>query len=695
MKFIRYIPLFVLILLLFSGCTIISSNTSAVGGFIDLSESRFDEQLATLNGEWDFYPEQWIANDEIKAGSHKAEKLKIPGLWEPIFNRLLKKKSIRFGTLHLKIRLPENHPDKLALQFNGSYSSCRIYVNESLVVEQGRTGDQPLRDLANYVGFTFNLPDTQGNEFDLVIQLASYNHLKGGIDRSVYLGKAGILQKTQQLEYMIQFATLVVFFCFGFFFIVGFGYRTNEKSLLYFALFCLCIGFRSLINSDFLYYYFLPDFQWEIARRLSLCSLVGIWLLNRYIDYLYRKAFNRWIIRIYDVVTVLYLISVLTIPIPQCYWGVFLYLAIGIIICGYAMYKQIFFMIKRVENSIIIGVGFLIMYLFVIHDLLFFVGVVYEGFMVEYGLFLFVSIETVALTRQYASSFNRIARLSQSLKASQQEIAEYNLTLEQKVAERTEEVKRQQLELDKDIILAKKIQDSLLPPRIPHIHNADFAYEYVPMMKVGGDFLDFYYDKENMDLSFYICDVSGHGVHAAFLATMVKMSLQFWGNYLDQPVRNLEKILDTLRGKMSGNYITLCMCYLNLHTGRLVVASAGHPPMLICRKNGELEVIRSNGHVLNDNYPLTSVEIELMLAEGDRVVLYTDGFVESRNADLEMYGEEKFYAKCHELSGNPPQVFCKKMFEELYSFTGHEGAGDDDLTILMLEYKGNNLKNSL
>lgn len=150
--------------------------------------------------------------------------------------------------------------------------------------------------------------------------------------------------------------------------------------------------------------------------------------------------------------------------------------------------------------------------------------------------------------------------------------------------------------LEKEIEMAERIQRSLLPENIPEFRDVRVAFKYIPMMGVGGDFINIYHRKEDNKIGLFICDVSGHGVYAAMIASMVSNSLDFfWDTYFEKPSLILEKMSDFLKGKMGGNFFTGCICSIDIDKGQLIMANAGHPPMLLLRKNGNTEIKATKG----------------------------------------------------------------------------------------------------
>jgi hypothetical protein len=241
--------------------------------------------------------------------------------------------------------------------------------------------------------------------------------------------------------------------------------------------------------------------------------------------------------------------------------------------------------------------------------------------------------------------------------------------------------------IDKEILLARKIQTSLLPQTLPSSKAIDFSYHYSPVTNLGGDFIDINYLNGDQ-IGIFICDVSGHGVPAAFLASMVKMSLNTWTENISKPADVLLHIHDSLKGKLTGHFLTASLCYVDLKSGLLRLASAGHLPMILVRNKSSLEVHQAKGRVICDLFPPDCVEIEIQLNPGDKFLLYTDGIIEARNANLKMFDEVTLTELIQANMNRSPKALCDLIIHELKEHLGPDTEIQDDVTLIVAEFKG-------
>lgn len=266
-----------------------------------------------------------------------------------------------------------------------------------------------------------------------------------------------------------------------------------------------------------------------------------------------------------------------------------------------------------------------------------------------------------------------------------QNLSDIKDNLERIVDDRTALIEKQKSYMESDIQLARKIQMALLPVNIPDIKELKVAYKYEPIMGVGGDFIDIHYRPGRTEFGLFICDVSGHGSSSAMIASMVKMSLNSWGKFLSRPAQAIAEIRNLLKGKIGDNFITAFMCCIDLTNGNIVSACAGHPPMIIIRQSGDIELVKPSGKILFDLIDSEYEEVHRTLKDGDKIVLYTDGVFETRNSSGKMIGEEMFIQMLSENSALSAEDLCQKIYDKIFTPAGN--IIEDDFALLVAEYK--------
>jgi phosphoserine phosphatase RsbU/P len=250
------------------------------------------------------------------------------------------------------------------------------------------------------------------------------------------------------------------------------------------------------------------------------------------------------------------------------------------------------------------------------------------------------------------------------------------------VAGRRALANEQQLTLiQRELEIAQRIQLSILPSAFPHSRSFRVAARYLPMTSVAGDFYDYLLTNDH-EAGILIADVSGHGVPAALIASMVKVAAATGRAEAGSPSKLLSGINNILCGNTQNQFVTAGYVYLNASLRDLRYSAAAHPPMLLLR-NGEVTEITENGLMLAAfdfaDYTTRTHPIE----PGDRLVLYTDGVLEAENVHGEEFGPDRLHAQLRETATLSSTEAADHIIS---SVQGWSSTQSDDLTILLCDY---------
>lgn len=233
-----------------------------------------------------------------------------------------------------------------------------------------------------------------------------------------------------------------------------------------------------------------------------------------------------------------------------------------------------------------------------------------------------------------------------------------------------------------ELATARAIQESILPGPPPRIEGLDLASRYVPATEVAGDFYEFL-PGEGRRLGILVADVSGHGVPAALVASMLKVAVAAQAPHAASPGRVLSEINAIFHGKLKNQFITALYVHLDLEAGRMTAASAGHPPPLVWRgREGRIEELPPGGVVLGRLRQAAYSEVTVPLAPGDRVLLFTDGIPEALSLGGEMFGEERLREILAGHSSQSAEATAEALVDQVAAWTGRT-AFDDDLTLVV------------
>ena len=245
--------------------------------------------------------------------------------------------------------------------------------------------------------------------------------------------------------------------------------------------------------------------------------------------------------------------------------------------------------------------------------------------------------------------------------------------------------------IDAELAFAKAIQHSALPsvfPPYPGRKEFDIHAAMFTAKEVGGDFYDFYFVDEDT-LAFLVADVSGKGIPAAMFMMQSKTLLKSFA----ESGMPIEQVFTTANEKLcegndAGMFVTAWMGLLNVKTGLVTFANAGHNPPLVRQADGSFAFHKTRaGFVLAGMEGIRYCKFELQLAPGDTICLYTDGVTEATNAEEQLYGDERLQNLLNRQQGASAQAICEAIKADVDAFVG-EAEQFDDITLLCLTWHG-------
>ncbi|MBP5289473.1 MAG: SpoIIE family protein phosphatase [Clostridia bacterium] len=253
-----------------------------------------------------------------------------------------------------------------------------------------------------------------------------------------------------------------------------------------------------------------------------------------------------------------------------------------------------------------------------------------------------------------------------------------------------EKQKQENTRLDAELSMASRIQSSMLPsifPPFPGREEFDIFASMDPAKEVGGDFFDFFLVDED-HLCMVMADVSGKGVPAALFMMASKIILANNAMMGKSPAQILT---DTNASICSNNreemFVTVWLGILEISTGKLTAANAGHEYPVLRHPDGAYELIRDkHGFVIGGMEGAKYKEYELTLEKGSKLFLYTDGVPEATDGAGEMFGPERMLAALNSAPDDAPRDILKTVRAAVDSFV-KDAEQFDDLTMLCLEYK--------
>ena len=270
------------------------------------------------------------------------------------------------------------------------------------------------------------------------------------------------------------------------------------------------------------------------------------------------------------------------------------------------------------------------------------------------------------------------------------ELEQINKQLRLEIEERKRiesELKEKQQQIYKDLEVAASIQKSLIPSFSPNMSGIRIAWIFEPCAQVGGDLFNFHMPDEKL-ISFYMLDACGHGISAALIAAAASQSLHSADELkISRPETVLNSLDRVFPFERFESYFTISYATINISNGQLAYGNAGHPPLLLLRADGSLDILDHHGPVIGIGSGNIFSQKEMSLTPGDKLVLYTDGILDHTNDSGERFGKQRLYKTLQQHRGESLQTTMNLIKDSLVKFANSEQS-DDDITLLMIEYTG-------
>ena len=278
---------------------------------------------------------------------------------------------------------------------------------------------------------------------------------------------------------------------------------------------------------------------------------------------------------------------------------------------------------------------------------------------------------------------DEIGQLAASIDQMEEQIETYIGDITRIAAERER--------ISTELSLATRIQAAFVPhifPPFPERPEFELYASMDPAKEVGGDFYDFFLIDED-HLALVMADVSGKGVPAALFMMVSKIILQSCAMLGKSPAEILKKTNEAIcSNNQEGMFVTVWLGILEISTGKLTAANAGHEYPMFREPDGSFALYKDkHGFVIGGMSGSKYREYELQMEPGSKVFVYTDGVTEAKNAGRELFGTGRILGVLNRAPEASPEEILENVRRSVDDFVQDEEQFDD-LTMLCLEYKG-------
>lgn len=411
-------------------------------GFLDLTQHQISKKPLKLQGEWAFYWQELLSPEDIgskMAGGELPERyINIPGSWlgYPLDGQALQGQG--FATFRLVIELSgQDRNERLALRLPTIFHAYKLWVNGELLAEAGAVGPDKTA-MTPHLATKLVFFQPESSTVELVMQVANFHHMRGGITKNIELGGSNVLTVKTHLKIAAEMFITASLLIIGVYHLLLYILRRKDRAPLYFGLFTVLFGIRSLLVGELMLTQWLPQFPWGLQFKIEYLILcLSGYIITMYFDCIFPGYVSRWFRYSTRIVTsAICLVVVIT---PAIIYSQML-LPIGVIVVLHMVYLMVGLAdaaVRRMEGALIFLLVSVVALVTVINDFLYFNEWSVIGNTSPFGLLIFTVAQMMLLSSRFTRAATNEERIARELQEANDKLTEMNSNLEQLVMERT------------------------------------------------------------------------------------------------------------------------------------------------------------------------------------------------------------------------------------------------------------------
>ncbi len=441
-----------LILIMFSSFSCSSRNdsertpTKAVAGIMDLADWDFEEDgLIDLSGDYEFYWMQHVHPDSFGTSSPpgKSGFINVPDTWN---NKTFDGQTLSgdgYATYRLIIHLRKELP--LAFRFLDMASAFKVFANGEVILSSGVPGKTPETSQPKYFPIVVDfLPKT--NQVEFIFWVSNYHHRLGGAWEPIQLGLEKDIRHAKTSRLLLDIFVLSSILVMGLYQIWLFALRSKNKPSLYFGLFCILISLRTLAIDERHLVYLFPNVGWEFLVKFEYLSYyLALPTFAMFLHSLYREDFSKLLLRMIQICSATFCLIVIFTPVRVFSYTAPVHHIYTIVSCLYGIYLLVLGVIRDREGAKTIFIGFLVLSLAIVNDILKYFQVLPTVNILPFGLLGFIFSMTALIAYRFSKTFEMV------------ELQRHDLSLTNEKY-RKELVERKRVEKDREDLQEKLVR---------------------------------------------------------------------------------------------------------------------------------------------------------------------------------------------------------------------------------------------
>ena len=406
------------------------SKVQGEKGVLDLRAWNWAKDgITDLNGEWEFYWESLYTPSSFDSGKIEPPVYAdVPNFWNILIpGQQFFKPGFGYATYRLKVLCPSSN-EKLDLKFLTVGSAYKLFVNGKQVWRVGDVGTSKATATAAFAPAIIPVV-AENNELNIVIQVSNYTYNEGGLWDFIKLGPEHQIHTFWIRNVSRNFFLAGSFFLMGIFYFVIYFFFRRRLSPLYFAIFCLLLAIRPLVTGELAINY-ITNWSWQFIKHIEFVSFYSaVPILSLFSYELFPDEFPKKILRYILIISAPFvLLAVFASPFVFRYF----LLPFQLFMLVTAVYGLVVY-VKALKNkrpgSIYFFIGFILLFITIINDLLYTRLIIESVHLVYAGLFIFIISQAITLSKQFFWTFSRIEVVNKKLEQINEELTSKNDTI--------------------------------------------------------------------------------------------------------------------------------------------------------------------------------------------------------------------------------------------------------------------------
>ncbi len=431
------------LMLCLSGCSEPASvTTAAKDGALDLRERDLSEQSVMLQGEWEFYWKVFLTPAEF--GQEHPLKTKhliaLPHSWNGYVWEGQHLTGDGYATFRLMLHIREQDMEKnLVLRIPTIFHSYKLWINGKLYTEVGQVGTDRSNTVPSLATKQIYF-QPEKDQVELVMQVANFHHLRGGITKYIELGDSDAMTTSTNLKIAFEMFVTASLLIIGAYHLMLYMQRRKDKAMLYFGLFSIIWAIRSLLVGELILTKWFPSFPWGVQIKIEYLALYsGTYIFTMYFYHLFKEVpswfqiASRWLATIFCLIVVVAPARIYTHTLLA-------YEVIIVVHLIYFLYALCKATMQKKEGAAIFLTVSVITFASVINDFLYYNEKLLLGNSSTWGLLIFTFAQMYLLSTRFAKAAENEEKAALELAAANDNLFHVNQNLERIVLERTNEL---------------------------------------------------------------------------------------------------------------------------------------------------------------------------------------------------------------------------------------------------------------